>query len=208
MVLDFFSGSGSLAHALMEFNNENKGHRNFILVQIPEECSEKDEAYLKYNLETICQIGEERIRRSGDLIVGESGNTDLDIGFKVFKLDSSNLKKWDPDYTNIQQSLTVNQIKNDRTNDDLIYEIMLKYGIDLTLPIEKHDNIYSIGFGALVICLDNNITNDITNIILEISKESSVSRVVFKDSGFASDANKTNIKEILKVNNINEFITI
>lgn len=85
---------------------------------------------------------------------------------------------------------------------------MLKYGIDLTLPIEKRDNIYSIGFGALIVCLENNITKEIANDILDIIKDSTISRVVFKDSGFASDADKTNIKEILKVNNVSEFITI
>lgn len=85
---------------------------------------------------------------------------------------------------------------------------MLKYGIDLTLPIEKYDNIYSIGFGALVICLDNNINKEIANEIIKLTKNSSTSRVVFKDSGFASDADKTNIKEILKSNHIDEFITI
>ena len=95
-----------------------------------------------------------------------------------------------------------------RTNDDLVYEIMLKYGIDLTLPIEEHDNIYSIGFGALVICLDNNITKEIANDIIKLTENSSTSRVVFKDSGFKSDADKTNIKEILKTNHIDEFITI
>ena len=105
-------------------------------------------------------------------------------------------------------SLTIDNIKRDRTNEDLVYEIMLKYGIDLTLPIEKQDNIYSIGFGALIVCLDNNITKKIAEDILNIVNDSSISRVVFKDSGFASDADKTNIKEILKVNNVSEFITI
>ena len=85
---------------------------------------------------------------------------------------------------------------------------MLKYGIDLTFPIEEHNNIYSIGFGALVICLDNNITKEIANDIVKLTENSSTSRVVFKDSGFKSDADKTNIKEILKINNIDEFITI
>ena len=139
-------------------------------------------------------------------LVGANYNSD--VGFKVFKLDSSNLEKWEPDYNNIQQSLIVDEIKKDRTNEDIVYEIMLKYGVDLTLPIEQHDNIYSIGFGALIVCLSDNITIDITNTILEISKMSSVSRVVFKDSGFASDSDKTNIKEILKTNHIDEFITI
>ena len=85
---------------------------------------------------------------------------------------------------------------------------MLKYGIDLTLPIKPENNIYSIGYGALIVCLDNNITKKIAEDILNIANDSSISRVVFKDSGFASDADKTNIKEILKVNNIDEFITI
>ena len=182
-------------------------NRKFIMIQLPELTDEKSKSY-KEGYENICQIGKERIRRAGAKILNESKNKDLDIGFKVFKLDSSNLEKWDPDYNNIQQSLTIDNIKEGRTNEDLVYEIMLKYGIDLTLPIEEHDNIYSIGFGALVICLDDNITKDITNSILEFTKDASTSRVVFKDSGFKSDADKTNIKEILKTNNIDEFITI
>lgn len=207
IILDFFSGSGTTAHSVFKSNLETSKNNRFILVQIPELTNKKSEAH-KAGYKTICEIGKERIRRAGDKIVEESGNKELDIGFKVFKLTSSNLKKWDPDYNNIQESLIIDNIKEDRTNEDLIYEIMIKYGIDLTLPIEKHDNIYSIGFGALVICLDDNITKDIINIILEISKKSSVSRVVFKDSSFASDADKTNIKEILKTNHIDEFITI
>ena len=177
------------------------------MVQIPEQTDESSKAF-KAGYENICEIGKERIRRASDKIVSETGNNDLDIGFKVFKLDSSNLEKWEPDFNNVQQSLIVDEIKKDRSNDDLVYEIMLKYGIDLTYPIERHNNIYSIGFGALVICLDDNITKDITNQILNFTNSSSTSRVVFKDSGFASDADKTNIKEILKTNKIDEFITI
>ena len=207
IILDFFSGTSTTFNAIMEFNYENNVHIKSIMVQIPVRVDEKSKAY-KAGYKTICEIGKERIRRAGDKILKESQNKDLDIGFKVFKLDSSNLEKWDPDYKNIQQSLTINNIKEDRTNNDLIYEIMLKYGIDLTLPIEQNDNIYSIGFGALVICLDNNLTKEITSEILNFTKDASTSRVVFKDSGFASDADKTNIKEILKTNNIDEFITI
>ena len=207
LVLDFFSGSGTTAEAVFKYNLENNSDCKYILVQIPEATDEKTAAF-KEGYNTLCEIGKERIRRAGDNIVSESENKDLDIGFKVFKLDSSNLKKWDPDYDNIQQSLTIDNVKEDRTNEDLVYEIMLKYGIDLTLPVEKQDNIYSIGFGALIICLENNITKEITDEILKIAKNSSLTRVVFKDSGFASDADKTNIKEILKVNNISEFITI
>ena len=207
IILDFFSGSSTTAQSIMEFNNENNTKHRCIMVQIPEKTDEKSKAY-KAGYENICEIGKERIRRAGDKIVEEYGNNDLDIGFKVFKLDSSNLKKWDPDYNNIQQSLTVDNVKKGRSNEDLIYEIMIKYGIDLTLPIEKYDNIYSIGFGALVICLDNNITKEITEDILKFTEGSSTSRVVFKDSGFKSDADKTNIKEILKTNHVDEFITI
>ena len=205
IILDFFSGSATTANATLTINNEDNSKRKFILVQIPESIhSDKN----TLGFDNICEIGKERIRRAGDKVVEESGNKDLDIGFKVFKLDSSNLEKWDPDYNDLQQSLTIDNIKQDRTNEDLVYEIMLKYGIDLTLPIEQSDNIYSIGFGALVICLDDNITKEITDEILKFIKDSSTSRVVFKDSGFASDADKTNIKEILKTNNIDEFITI
>ena len=137
----------------------------------------------------------------------------MDIGFKVFKLDSSNLEKWDPDYNNIQQSLMVDNIKPDRTNDDLIYEIMLKYGMDLTWPIQKENNIYSIGFGALIVCLEDNITKEnmqeISNQIIKLVNNSSISRVVFKDSSFNNrDSVKTNIKEIFSNNGVEEFITI
>ena len=208
LILDFFSGSATTAHATMQLNSEDEGNRNFIMVQLPESTDETSEAY-KAGYENICEIGKERIRRAGDKILEESDNKDLDIGFKVFKLDSSNLEKWDPDYNNLEQTLLTNEenIKPDRTQLDLIYEIMLKYGIDLTLPIEKYNNIYSIGFGALLICLENNITKDIVEEIIEI-KSNNITRVVFKDSSFKSDADKTNIKETLRINNINEFIII
>ena len=213
IILDFFSGSATISQAIFGLNSVDNGKRRFIMVQIPEATDEKSEAY-KAGYKNICEIGKERIRRAGDKIVEESGNKDLDIGFKVFKLDSSNLEKWDPDYNNLEQTLLTSQdnIKQDRTQEDLIYEIMLKYGIDLTLPIQKHDTetniIYSVGFGTLLICLDNNITKEIASEILKLTEDAEISRVVFKDNGFASDSDKTNIKEILKTNNIDEFITI
>ena len=224
IVLDFFSGSGTTAETVIDLNNDDGGNRKFILVQIPEEISVKTSQsnklkkiaktavkFLKSNEKqlTLCEIGKERIRRAGDKILEESDNKDLDIGFKVFKLDSSNLEKWNPDYNNLEQTLLTNKenIKPDRTELDLIYEIMLKYGIDLTLPIEKSNNIYSIGYGALLICLDDNITKEIANEIIKL-KSDNITRVVFKESGFKSDADKTNIKETLRINNIDEFITI
>ena len=211
--LDFFSGSATTAEAIMENNYQKNKKDNFILIQIPEETDEKSEAF-KAGYKNICEIGKERIRRAGEKIVEESGKNSLDTGFKVFKLDSSNFKKWAPNYDNLEKTLddfadNINEV--DRTQEDLIYEIMLKYGIDLTLPIEEYDvgenKIYSIGFGALLICLDNKITKDITDSIIELASED-VSRVVFKDNGFASDADKTNIKETLRTHNIDEFITI
>ncbi len=213
IILDFFSGSSTTANAILDYNSkENKTYR-FIMVQIPEPTNPKMEAY-KEGYKDICEIAKERIRRVGDNIISEYPENDLDIGFKVFKLDSSNLEKWNPDYDNLEQTLLLSQdnIKEDRTQEDLIYEIMLKYGIDLTLPIEdfttNENKIYSIGYGALLICLDNEITKDIANSIIELSKDSEISRVVFKDNGFASDADKTNIKETLRTHNIDEFITI
>ena len=212
IVMDFFSGSATTADSIFQLNLEDEGKRKFILVQLPEMTDENSKAF-NSGFKNICEIGKERIRRAGDKIVQESGNKNLDIGFKVFKLDSSNLEKWDPDYDNLEQTLLVSKdnIKPNRTPEDLIYEIMLKYGIDLTLPIEEYDagenKIYSIGFGALLICLDNKITKDIANSIIELASED-VSRVVFKDNGFASDADKTNIKETLRTHNIDEFITI
>ena len=211
IIMDFFSGSGTTAQSIIEFNSEKGTSHRFIMIQIPEGIDEKSKSF-KEGYRNICEIGKERIRRAGDKIVKESGNKDLDIGFKVFKLDSSNLEKWDPDYDDLEQTLLVSQdnIKEGRTQEDLIYEIMLKYGIDLTLPIEKYESentIYSIGFGALLVCLDNKITKDITDSIIELASED-VSRVVFKDNGFASDADKTNIKETLRTHGIDEFITI
>ena len=206
--LDFFSGSGTTAEAIMKLNSEDKLKRKFILIQIPEKCSEKSISF-KEGFENICEIGKERIRRAGDKILEKSDNKNLDIGFKVFKLNSSNLEKWDPDYNNLKQTLLTNKenIKPDRIELDLIYEIMLKYGIDLTLPIEKINNIYSIGYGALLICLEDNITKEIAEEIIKL-KSDNITRAVFKDSSFKSDADKTNIKETLRINNIDEFITI
>ncbi|GAA5818389.1 MAG: site-specific DNA-methyltransferase [Methanobrevibacter sp. CfCl-M3] len=212
-VMDFFSGSSSTAHAVMQLNSETNGNRKYIMIQLPQD--ENGEAYKK-GFKNICEIGKERIRRAGEKIKSESNNEDLDIGFKVFKLDSSNLKKWDPDYKNPEQAIltSINNIKEDRTEFDLLYEIMLKYGIDLTLPIEEYDvnnkKIYSVGFGALLICLDDEITSEISNEIIKLKEELNPETicVVFKDNGFISDSDKTNIKETLKTNDIDEFITI
>lgn len=215
IILDFFAGSSTTAESIFKLNEETKSKRKFILVQIPENLDNSSIAFKKgYN--NICDIGEERIRRVGDKIVEESGNKDLDIGFKVFKLDSSNLTKWNSDYDNLEDSLISNadNIIPNRVELDLVYEIMLKYGIDLSVPVEEKEvndkKIYSVGFGALLICLDNNVTSELAKDIIKVKKDlgSEVTRVVFKDNGFKSDSDKTNIKETLRANNIDEFITI
>ena len=208
IILDFFSGSATTFQAILEFNNTYETSRRSILVQIPQPIKENTESY-KAGFKNIFELGRNRMLKVSERY---DDMKNFDNGFKVFKLDSSNLIKWDPDYNNLEQTLLVaeHNIKPDRSKEDLIYEIMLKYGIDLTLPVEKYENrntIYSIGAGALLICLDDNITKDITNDIIELAKDSEISRVVFKDNGFVSDADKTNIKKILEVNGIEKFIT-
>jgi len=157
-----------------------------------------------------------KVNQNGQTSLDPNKFNKLDIEFKVFKLDSSNLAKWDPEYDNLEQTL-LDSVKNlvpGRNELDLVYEIMLKYGIDLTLPIEEYPiqdkKFYSIGFGALIICLDDNLTSSLASEIIKLKDELSpeVMRVVFKDNGFASDSDKTNIKETLKTNGIEEFVTI
>lgn len=215
IVLDFFSGSATAAHVVMKLNSEDDGNRKFICVQLPETTDEKSEAY-KAGYKNICEIGKERIRRAGEKVKTESGKNELDIGFKVLKLDSSNIKSWDSDFENLETNLldAVENIKEGRNEEDLLYEILLKYGLDLTLPIEEKKvngkKLFNIGFGALIICLDKNISIDITDEIIAIKKEhdSEITRVVFKDSGFKDATEKTNIIKTLNQNGIDEVVSV
>lgn len=229
IVLDFFSGSATTAHAVMQLNAEDGGNRRFIMVQLPEPCAEKTEAY-KAGYQNICEIGKERIRRAGEKIkqeieaenaqlkMGEELKKVPDIGFKVFKLDSSNLKKWQPDYDDFNQSLldSIDNYVEGRTELDVVYEIMLKMGLELTYPLEtytvKDKNIYVIAYGALMICLDHEITTGVAHEMIRLHEEyqPEIWQVVFKDNGFDSDSVKTNIKEMLKVAGLDEdaFTTI
>mgnify|MGYP004487446041 CR=1 FL=1 len=203
----------------MRLNSEDCMNRKFIMIQLPEVLSDKSEAYKK-NYKTICDIGKARINLAGEKILKENSNKlyieDLDIGFKVFKLDSSNIKKWNPDYNNLEQSFDdmLDNFVPNKKEEDVVYEIMLKYGIDLSYPVEEKiinsTKIYSVGFGALIICLDNNITLDVIEGIVEVKKELSpgVCRIVFKDNGFANDSVKTNAIQILRRNNIKEIMSI
>lgn len=207
VILDFFSGSGTLGNAVIQLNAEDGGHRKFIMVQLPEPTKKDSEAY-KAGYKNICEIGKERIRRAGNKIKAEAGDmaADLDIGFKVFKLDSSNLQKWNPQPDDLVMTLqqATDNFLPDRTEQDVLYEIMLKMGIDLTCQIEEEqaagEMVYIIGGGALMICLGQNITTEVAEAIVKLHQEyeSELWQVVFRDTGFASDRDKTNIKEILK----------
>lgn len=219
IVLDFFSGSSTIAQSIIQLNVVDNGKRKFIMVQLPELTDKKSESY-KQGYKNICEIGKERIRRAGNKIIEENKNNEniknLDIGFKVLKLDTSNIRKWQPDYDNLKSSL-IDHLENyieGRTELDVVYEIMIKYGLDLTYQVDEHiiarKKVYSIGFGMLIICLDDDLTTDVAEGILELIKNTSseTTRVVFKDNGFKTDSNKTNIKEILKCGGVEEFITI
>lgn len=213
IILDFFSGSSTTAHAVMQINAEDGGKRRFIMVQLPEPCKPDSEAY-KAGYKTICDIGKERIRRAGEKIKAElheksTGQTtidDLDIGFKVFKLDTSNIRAWQPDTNNLNKTLTdyVDNLDPNRSELDLVYELMIKEGLSLTEKIEKRTiagkNIYSIGYGLLQICLDDHITHDVVQEMVNHKPEENIDswRVIFKDSGFASDSDKLNTREFLK----------
>lgn len=213
IILDFFSGSATTAHAVMQLNAEDGGNRKFIMVQLPELTDEKSEAY-KAGFKNICEIGKERIRRAGDKIIEETGKTDLDIGFKVFKLDSSNIKLWDPETANLEQDLfdLQDNIKEGRTKEDLLYEILLKIGIPLTTPIEEvkmNDKvIYNVGFGGVLLCLEDEIDLEIVHEIIKLKPEDFDTKVIFKETGFLNDSVKTNAIQSLKKNGITDVRSV
>ncbi|WNY28334.1 hypothetical protein MmiEs2_05190 [Methanimicrococcus stummii] len=217
IILDFFSGSATTAHAVMQLNAEDGGNRKYIMIQLPEPIL-ADSNIHKAGYKNICEIGKERIRRAGEKIKTETGKDDLDIGFKVFKLDSSNIRKWQPDTENLKMSLSdfVDNYVEGRTEQDVVYEIILKMGLELTVPVEEYDfnskKVYSAGFGALMICVDDDITEDVSKGMIELHQklQPEVWKVVFKDNGFATDSVKTNVRENLKTAGLAEesFTTI
>ena len=200
IVLDFFSGSATTAHALMKVNAEKQTNCKFILVQLPEEVSEtkKEQGY-----KTICEIGEERIRRAGKKIKEESPLTtqNLDTGFRVFRLADSNfeeVKKAPAEYNQSQLDLFLNNVKSDRTDLDLLFGAMLSWGVQLSLPMTSEEvdgkMIYSVNEGDLVACF----AEDITENIVKAMADKQPLRVLFRDSCFARDDAKINVFETLK----------
>ena len=176
------------------------------MVQLPEACDKSTEAY-KAGYRTIAEIGKERIRRTAAKIKQENPDYQGDFGFKVFKLDSTNIKPWDADFDTLDETFLekmIGNIKPDRTERDVLYEVLLKYGLDLTLPITEHSiaghKVFDIGMGALMICLSDDISLEVVEGIAKLKEELNpeIMRVVFKDSGFANDVIKTNAVQILK----------
>lgn len=200
ILLDFFSGSATTAHAVMEVNVKERKNIRFILVQIPEKIQEGSNAY-KNGFKTICDIGRTRIKKVSDILQDQSKeDLTIDYGYKTFKLDTTNLQIWDESTLNIEMNLLnlIDPVKEDRTQEDVVYEILLKYGIDLTVPIEKYTiaskTLYSIGMGYLLVCLEKNLSLEQ---IEEFAKQEP-KRIVFYDEGFKNDTVRTNAQQILK----------
>jgi len=214
IIADFFAGSGSSAQATLE----SDAKRIFLLVQIPEKLNPDDidqGAAIEFcksisRPENIAEISKERIRRSAAKIKEENPDYDGDLGFKVFKLDSTNIKPWEVDFDLTERTLEdfISNIKTDRREEDVLFEILLKYGLDLTLPITEHaiagQKVFDIGMGALIICLADAISLEVVEGITKLKDELNpeIMRVVFKDSGFKDDVVKTNAVQILKQANI------
>lgn len=211
IILDFFSGSATTAHAVMQLNAEDGGHRKFIMVQLPEKCDEASEAY-KAGYKNICEIGKERIRRAGEKILKEqlannnstlnSPNSKLDIGFRVLKLDSTNMKDvyyapcdYDQDFLHQLES----NIKDDRTDLDLLFGCLIDWGLPLSLPYKSEQiggcTVHTYNDGDLIACFDANVPE---SVVKEIAQRRPL-RAVFRDSGFASSPEKINMFEIFKL---------
>lgn len=202
IVLDFFSGSATTAQAIMELNEETQSNRKFILVQMPEIIDDNPGA-IKIGLNNIAEVGKERIRRAGKTIKEENPLTaqDLDTGFRVFKCDSSNYKDvaFAPkDYTQDMLAGLLDNIKEDRTDLDLLFDCMLRWGVELSLPLSttKVDGctIHNVNNGDLVACFDGNVTEAVIDAIADLSPL----RVVFRDSSFNEAAQKMNLFELFK----------
>ena len=214
IILDFFSGSATTAHAVMQLNKEDGGNRKFICVQLPEVCEENTEAY-KAGYKTICEIGKERIRRAGksltetdaQLTLDDADKSPLDIGFRVLKLDSSNLKTWDTTPVEEEQmslfvermNNMVHRVKTDRTDMDMVFEVMLKLGVQPTTVVEKKDvngkTVYTVGNDSLLlICLAESVKPE----DVEAMAEFAPGKIVISRDSFADDTAMANAHYILR----------
>ena len=208
--LDFFSGSGTMAEAVMRMNDEDQGNRKYICIQIPQEISEAGNSFKANNIAismgytTVCDIGKERIRRAGEKIIQEAGLTqqDLDIGFRVLKLDSTNMKDvyFEANkYSQGQLNDLISNIKEDRTDMDLLFACLLEWGLPLSLAhkTEKIDgyDVHTINDGDLMACFADEVSE---SVIREIAKRQPL-RVVFRDSSFETSPEKINVEEIFKL---------
>ncbi len=200
IVLDFFSGSASTAHAVMNKNAEDVGHRKFIMVQLPESCDEKSEAY-KAGYKNICEIGKERIRRAAKKIIEEHPDAKFDGGFRVLKLDGTNMKDvyYAPaDYQQNFLDRLESNIKEDRTDLDLLFGCLLEWGLPLSLPYQSENidgcTVHNYNDGDLIACFDENIPD---SVIKTIAKRQPL-RAVFRDSSFAGSPAKINVTQIFK----------
>ena len=214
IIIDFFGGSSTTAEAVYKCNIEDGKNRRYILVQLPEllDPSKKEQkSAFKFCKDrkvfpVVSEISKERIRKSIGFLQSERLEYKGDLGFKVFKLDSTNIKPWELDFDLTEQDLEdqISNIKHGRKEEDVLYEVLLKYGLDLTLPITEHSvaghKVFDIGMGALMICLSEAITLDVVEGIANLKDElkPEIMRVVFKDAGFADDVVKTNAVQILK----------
>lgn len=202
LVMDFFSGSATTADAVMQMNAKDGGHRTYIQIQYPEECEKTSPAY-KQGYKTISEIGKERIRRAGDKIKEEYplGTQNLDIGFRVFRVDESNMKDvyYHPEeMTQMKLGETVSNIKEDRTDLDLLYSCLLDWGVEIHLPHTSAQiagcTVHDVDGGALVACFDSNIPTEVVEYMAKLQPL----RAVFRDSAFVTDADKINVTEIFK----------
>ncbi len=200
IVLDFFSGSATTAHAVMQLNAEDGGNRKFIMVQLPEPCDEKSEAY-KAGYKNICEIGKERIRRAGDKIKAETG-ADIDYGFRVFKVDDSNMNDIYYSVAELSQTTlasTLDNIKPDRSALDLLFGCLLDWGLPLSMPYKSEQlggcTVHTYNEGDLLACFDMDIPEEA---LVELAKRQPL-RAVFRDSCFADSPAKINVFEIFKL---------
>ena len=203
IVLDFFSGSATTAHAVMKLNAEDGGHRKFIMVQLPEKTDEKSEAY-KAGYKNICEIGKERTRRAGKKIKEDAGLTapaDLDIGFRCLRLDESNMKPvyYTPEEISQQDMFSlVDNVKSDRTPEDLLFQVMLDLGVLLSSPIEVKEiagkKVFNVADGFLLACFDHDVTEETVKAIAQMKPY----YAVFRDSSMANDSVATNFDQIFE----------